>query len=406
MCEVAENLIVGPVFANDVEDVLDRRTRADRPRNRRADWSVRRIEPDGVGVRRERVDLARVLGERRTVGRRHRADRAEEAIDNSVVGRIGGRRHPSPAEDEHLLAVAAEDRAGRIRAGGHEAVHEAVPGVAHVDEGDCVVVGVGDDERQTVWRQGQRIRRRGWRRPREQIHRDLLDRLSRKRVIDPHRRTAAARDEQSPAVGRQKHRVRMLVRRQLVDERQRRRGKHLDARPAPKRHVQRLAVRRHHAGVRLGGKRYGFHNLTAGQIDRRQRHREHAGDVEHLAVAAHREPACESVAGLLGQIERARACQSSVSIGEFLNVVLAGAGGVQLRSVGMPRQAVPRTLELCGVLDRPARHVDHAERRLCETVVGNDQIAAVGRLDYVERQIANRQMAAGRRQPPSVGQQR
>src|SRR2546430_12463150 len=97
------------------------------------------------------------------------------------------------------------------------------------------------------------------------------------------------------------------------------------------------------------------------------------------SVAAPREPACESVAGLLGQIERARACQSSVSIGEFLNVVLAGAGGVQLRSVGMPRQAVPRALERCGVLDRPARHVDHAERRLCETVVGDDEIAAVGR---------------------------
>ena len=166
--EVAENLIVGAVLADDVEHVLDRRARADRLRDRRADRSVRRIEPDRVAIRRERVDRASVLGERRAIGRRHRTDGAEEPTDDSVIDRVRGRRHAFPAQDEHLLAVAAEDRAGRVGTGGNEAVHEAAPAVADVDDGDGVVVGVGDEQRLAIGRQGQRVGRRGRRRLREQ----------------------------------------------------------------------------------------------------------------------------------------------------------------------------------------------------------------------------------------------
>ena len=60
--EVAENLIVRAVLADDVEHVLDRRHVADAPWDRRADRGVRRRQPDGVAVRR---DAAHRVGERR-----------------------------------------------------------------------------------------------------------------------------------------------------------------------------------------------------------------------------------------------------------------------------------------------------------------------------------------------------
>ena len=72
----------------------------------------------------------------------------------------------------------------------------------------------------------------------------------------------------------------------------------------------------------------------------------------------------------------------------------------------MPDEAVPRVVERHRALDRPVGDVDDGERRLREAVVGDDEVAAVRRLDDVERQIADHQMAAGRRQPPAVRQQR
>ena len=68
--EIAEYLIVGPVLADDVENVLDRRRVADPPRDRRPDRGVRRREAILVGVARDRVDHLRQRLEPGAVRRR------------------------------------------------------------------------------------------------------------------------------------------------------------------------------------------------------------------------------------------------------------------------------------------------------------------------------------------------
>ena len=159
---ITEDLIVGTVLADDVEDVLDRRGLADHPRNRRIDRGAGRSQFRRVLVRRQLVDALRIRLQRGIVGGRDLRDRALEQLgDVLAVGpakaglrtaRVGGGRQALAVEHVDPLPFAIERDRGRIPPGRDEALDVARGAVGDVDDGDGVVVGVGDEEGRTVGR--------------------------------------------------------------------------------------------------------------------------------------------------------------------------------------------------------------------------------------------------------------
>ncbi len=255
------------------------------------------------------------------------------------------------------------------------------------------------DECQGVWR-------RGTRRVGVQAHRDLFDRLTREGVEDPDRRAVAAGHEQALAILREHQRVRVLLRVEFLEQEHRREHVDLNARSAPERDVQHASVRRDHAAVGLGRQRDRLGDLAGREVNRRHGLSEDARDEQRLAVGADREPARKALAGDGGQREGARAGDRAVGVVELLHVVLAGAGGVEPGAVGMPHESEPGVVERHGALHRPVRDVDDGERRPRQPVAGDDQVAGVGRLNEVERQVADAHVFAGGLNAPAVGQQR
>ena len=181
---VAEDLIVGAVFLDDVEDVPDRRCAADRARDRRGRGSSRRPQAHGVAVRRDRVDLLRVGGEGPGTGNGHDRQRSLEDIARRLphrrgdgrlrAPRVGGRRQSLPGEDEDPLSIRRELRRRRIPAGRKETLDAAPGGIVHGDDRDVVVVGVGDEESAPVGRKRETVGRRARGGPRVERDRDLL----------------------------------------------------------------------------------------------------------------------------------------------------------------------------------------------------------------------------------------
>ncbi len=154
---VAEHLVVGAILADDVEDVLDGRWITDLARDRRVNRCTRRRQLGLVVVRRDFVNACSVRVERRLIGRSDFGKRALQHLsDVLTVGsarprlrpaRVRRRRETLAVQDVDPLAVSIERHAGWIPAGGYEAAHLAGAGRRDVDDRDCVVVGVGDEER-------------------------------------------------------------------------------------------------------------------------------------------------------------------------------------------------------------------------------------------------------------------
>ena len=193
---------------------------------------------------------------------------------------------------------------------------------------------------------------------------------------------------------------------ELLEQDHRRQHVDLHARSAPERHVQHASVGRHHAAVGLGRQRHGLRHLARRQVDRRHALREDARDEQRLAVRADGEAAREALAGDRGQRERPRARDRAVRVVELLNVVLPRTGGIEPGAVGMPGEAEPRVVERHRALHRPARDVDDGERRPRQPVAGDDQVARVGCLDQIQRHVADAHVLAGGLNAPAVGKQR
>ena len=184
--DVAEDLVVRAVLADDVEDVLDRRRRADALRDRRDSGRACGREPLRLGVGGDFEHLLRVRREGRGVGQVDDRERALEQLARVLpVG--GGRRRlrtarvrlPGQAlavEDEQPPAFAVEQHRRRVPARRDEALHLALAGFCDVDQRHRVVVGVGDGQRRAIGRHVEGVRRRPRRCIGIQGHRNLLTR--------------------------------------------------------------------------------------------------------------------------------------------------------------------------------------------------------------------------------------
>src|SRR5262249_45775479 len=115
-----------------------------------------------VGVRAVTVDLGRVLLELGLV--RHRHDRQRPGQRRANVRVLPTARVARLAlgdwvrlrlialadADEDVLAVGRDGQGGRIPAGRDVALHFALVPLGYVNDGDAIVVGVGDEERLAV----------------------------------------------------------------------------------------------------------------------------------------------------------------------------------------------------------------------------------------------------------------
>ena len=443
--EIAEHLIEGTVLADDVEHVLDRRGIADAARDGRTHRRVGRCEPVLVGIghhaaRHHGQLLQRRpirIGNKRKRAHQHRADVLPLAAGDRPRHRAGiGRRGQTlAAEDEDLAAVAADHRTGRVPPGRNEPFDLAATRRRDVDDGDRVVVGVRHQQPLLVGREADGVRCRSRRRVRIHRHGDLLAGLSSLDVNGPDRIGVGAGDKQPAAVFCDREGIGMFADGNVAARLERLDVEQQHLRAAPQRHEQRFAVGRHQAGVRLGG-----------QIDRAQHvagpHVDHAEDLaedvhreEARAVGGDGEAADETLWNRLGTIRSLRGCfhrsseheirparqagffrpgrglvgiasaRSAFVQPQLVDGVIAGARHVEPLPVRMPRQAEPGVIEHDHVADALRFDVDDGDRRLHVSVRGDVQRAAVGRFHHGQRQTADLQVPAGRRDLPPVGEQ-
>ena len=291
--------------------------------------------------------------------------------------------------------------------------------VAHVHDGDGVVVGVGDEQRPAVGREAQAVRRRAGRRVREERHRDLLLRRLRGDIDDPDAVRVRAGHEQTRAVLREDHGVRVFADGNLAALLERRRVEGQDLRAAPDRHEHRLAVRRHQAGVGLGADVDGSAHQARLDVEHRQRLAEDVDRVDEPAVGRDGDAADEALLDRLRPVDAGhrllRVAPERVDGAggelarrpvELVHRRLARAGREDAAAVRVPRQAEPGVVHVRLRRDVAALEVDDGERRLGVAVVGDDQVVAVRRLDHGERQVADLHVAAGGLDLPAVRQQR
>ena len=297
--QIAEDLVVGPVLANHVEHVPDRRRLAHAERDRRRLRRAGGSQPVRVAIGTELVGPAREFGERRLVRDVDARERSgEEAADVLPLrspgaglrsARIGLRCQALAGDHEDAFAVGGEARPGRIPADREEAFH---PRFARrdVDDRDRVVVGVRDEERAAVRRKPQGVGRAPRRRLRLQGDRDPLGHLSRGQVHAPDRIRARAGDEDGGAVAREHHGRRMLADLDLALDGEARRIHEQDPGAAPERDQEGLPVLRQEACVRFGGQRHHALDASRFQIDRGERESERIDDEESAPVGRDVEP--------------------------------------------------------------------------------------------------------------------
>ena len=105
--DIAEHLIVGSVFPDDVKHVLDRRRSADSPRDRTGDWSARWRQPGCILVRRELDDPPCHGRQRRLVRHFDNRQRAGEDVARvaPVQSHAAGLRPPGIRFAGQPLAV-------------------------------------------------------------------------------------------------------------------------------------------------------------------------------------------------------------------------------------------------------------------------------------------------------------
>ena len=224
---VAEDLIVGPVLLDDVDDVLNRARGAGEERDRVAVEVSRREQVvsgrglagegpfrPGRQLRRQRVAL---FGE---IDKRHRpVEQAADVVGGRGVGiesrpgavAVGVGDHPLAVGDEEPAAVGGEADAGRIPADGDEA--EAAGGSRSLDlpHRHGIDVGVGDEEPLAVGGDGQRVRRVARRSVGGERGDEGLTHPPRVEVDHRHAIAVGIGDEQPLAIGRHHHLVRVFL---------------------------------------------------------------------------------------------------------------------------------------------------------------------------------------------------
>ena len=192
--QVAEHLVVGAVLLDDVDDVLDRARVADLGGDRRLD-RVRGGRELLVRVRAVAVHLGRVLlellvvrdrddrqgpvhGRCRCTGTAAGAPRPRSARSSSVNG-FGLRLQPLPTPTSRVLPSGLTATAVGYQPVGMNPLTADRRGAPHIDDGDAVVVRVGDVQRLAVRAQGQGVRRAPLRGLREQGRRRWFRRRAR-----------------------------------------------------------------------------------------------------------------------------------------------------------------------------------------------------------------------------------
>jgi hypothetical protein len=190
---------------------------------------------------------------------------------------------------------------------------------------------------------------------------------------------------------------------------------HDDFRRAPHRHVQRAAVRREHAGVRFGLELRRRRDLPLGDVDRAHFLAVDLRGIQALAVRAERHAGHvpgvldDVAAGMtLGCADRNRSRRRHLAILERVLVddVLAGAGHEEACAVRMPHQTEPRVIDVRPGDDLQRVRIEDRERRLAPAAARDGEEPAARRRHEIHRQAADFDVPPGRRQPPSVGQQR
>ncbi len=169
--EIAEDLVVGAIFFDDVKNVFDRAARADVVR-------YDAVAFDGGGakvvgrVRRVALDLSGVVAHLFGAGsidkRNGALDGVTDVIEQNVTDAALGAQFPGivrarvlafAVADEKRFVVGTDNQCRGIPAGGNETVDGRRGGIADVHDGDVVVVGVGNEEGFAVGRKRERVGR-------------------------------------------------------------------------------------------------------------------------------------------------------------------------------------------------------------------------------------------------------
>ena len=235
--DVAEHLVVGAVLLDDVDDVLDRRRVADLGRDRRlASGAGRRsaaCRSTGSCGRPGRCTpraASRPAPARSTAPRRAWCRCTGTAgVAAASLGLAGLRRalaiagsacvwFPLPTPTSRFLPSGVTATAVGYQPVGMKPLTWLAVGARDVDDGDAVVVGVGDVERLAVGRDGQGVGRAPLRRPREQGGEDRLGDDAALRVDHRDAVARGAGDEQPVVLRVQGDLVRVLADRDPGDD--------------------------------------------------------------------------------------------------------------------------------------------------------------------------------------------
>ena len=156
--QVAQDLVVGSVFLDDVNHVAQRCDIAGLLRHNRAGFVTRRRRPAGQGLG---GPLRQRPGKR--VAARQRDDAKGAVVEVGDVLRllggrrarlrsagIGVRRQAARTQHEEFLPIRRHTHGRGHPAGGDEAKSPAAAGLGHVEDRDRVAAGVGDEQRAAV----------------------------------------------------------------------------------------------------------------------------------------------------------------------------------------------------------------------------------------------------------------
>ena len=211
----------------------------------------------------------------------------------------------------------------------------------------------------------------------------------------------------------------MFAGRDFTDRIERPGVEHHDAGRAPDRHEQRRSVGRYHAGVRLGGQLDRPHHAAAGEIDGAERLADDVDGEEPAAIRADGEAADQisrrrvhHVVPLDRRLERTadheidRPRQLTFVPAQLVDRAVSGARDVQPLAVRVPRQPEPGVIEQQRRADVQLIRIDNGDGGPVIPVGGHHQRSAVGRFGHREREMTDGDVAPGRRDLPSVRQQR
>ena len=266
--QVAEDLVVGPILLDDVDDILDRRGIANpsgdgvsgrhllAPHGRRVATAKRAALVDRPGVRRHlgRVghgnDRQGSLEEPRDI----LANRPAFPCRVHGVGpiAIGPRALAFAIGHVDRLAVTGEPHRSGIPAGGNETERRAGPGFLDVDHGEVVGVGIGDQQDRFIGRERQCAGGAARGSARVDCRADCLDGLCGHGIDDAHRiAVGVGHIQHLTAAGKQQF-VGMLLSRQRADNLERLGVDHRNRRVVPEADVQTFARLVPGQSVRVG----------------------------------------------------------------------------------------------------------------------------------------------------------